>query len=99
MTKDSIRLVKNVCWLLFVGICVVHFWLDGRKGAMMMELKRQGQTLAGTGEQVQSFCGPLNVATVVVLGLIGVLSFMSSRASSPHLETGDAPVDRAKEKT
>jgi len=77
MTKDRIRFVKNICWFLFLAICVFHFWLDGRNGTMTMELKRQGQSLASAGGQIYSLCGQLNTATLIVLILIVVLSFKS----------------------
>ena len=74
MKADWTRAVRKGCWLLFVGICVFHVWSDGKNGALMQELKRQGQTLDSAREQIHWLCAPLNIATLSVLASIAGLS-------------------------
>ena len=74
MKTDRTRSVKNVCWLLFIGLCVFHALSDGRNGTLMEELQRQGQSLASAREQLYWICAPLNIATFTVLVLIVTFS-------------------------
>jgi len=74
------RSVKNVCWLVFIAICVFHAWFDGRNGTLMHELQRQGQSLDTAREQLHWLCTPLNIATLTVLVLIVTLSVKWKRS-------------------
>lgn len=74
MKTDKIRSIKRICWLWLIAICVFHAWCDGRNGVLMMELQRQGASLAGAREQIYWLCAPLNIATIIVLVLIVILS-------------------------
>jgi len=71
---------KNVCWLVFIAICVFHAWFDGRNGTLMHELQRQGQSLDTAREQLHWLCTPLNIATLTVLVLIVTLSVKWKRS-------------------
>jgi len=73
MTTDRIRSIKNICWLLLIAICVFHAWFDGRNGMLMEKLERQVASLASAGH-VYWLCAPLNIATIIMLVLIVVLS-------------------------
>jgi hypothetical protein len=74
MKTDRIRSAKRTCVLSLIAICVVHMWSDGKNGTLMMELQREGQSLANAREQIHWLCAPLNIATFIVLVLIVVLS-------------------------
>jgi len=74
------RSVKNVCWLLFIVICVFHAWFDGRNGTLTQALQLQGQSLDAAREQVHWLCAPLNIATLTVLVLIVALSVKWKRS-------------------
>jgi hypothetical protein len=82
MRTDSIRSVKNICWLLLIAICVIHAWFDGRNGMLMMKLQRQGASLASAREQIYWLCAPLNIATIIVLVLTVVLSIKEKWSKS-----------------
>ena len=81
MKRFRTRSVKNVCWLLFIGICVFHAWFDGRNGALMQELERQGQSFTSARNQLW-LCAPLNIATFIVLVLIVILTVKQNRADN-----------------
>lgn len=74
MRTDTTRSVKKICWLLLIAICVFHAWSDGRNGMLMKELQRQGSSLASAREQIYWLCAPLNIAALIVLVLIVILS-------------------------
>ena len=79
MKAVRVRSVKNVCWLLFIGICVFHAWFDGRNGALMQELERQGKSFTSARDQLW-LCAPLNIATLTLLVLIVKLSVKWKRS-------------------
>ena len=80
MKAVRVRSVKNVCWLLFIVICVFHAWFDGRNGTLMHALEGQGQSLDTAREQLRWLCAPLNIATLTVLVLIVALSVKWKRS-------------------
>ena len=79
MKADRITWIKRACWLLFFAICMFHIWSDGRNGARMMELERQGQSHATAQGQIYWLCAPLNSVTLIVLAVIAGLSVTAGR--------------------
>ena len=79
MKADRITWIKRACWLLFFAICMFHTWSDGRNGARMMELERQGQPHITAQEQIHWLCAPLNSVTLIVLAVIAGLAVTAGR--------------------
>ena len=75
MSAHGFRVVKRLCWALFVSVCVFHLWLHARSMTHVEKDQRGQSHIVGTAS-TDSLCAPLNVAAVSLLVVIGGLSIL-----------------------
>ena len=77
--KRSFWRVSRILFLVFIAICLVHLWLDGRNISLMMKLRQQGLSPAEIHKRIYFLCGPLNVSAIVVLIGAGIAEIVERK--------------------
>ena len=65
--------------VVFIAICLVHLWLDGRNINLMMKLLQEGLSTVEIQRRIRFLCGPLNVSAIIVLIGAGIAEIVERK--------------------